>query len=488
LENKFQNLKESYKLECKLAKNTFPKEGLKSYSAFANTDGGKLILGIEEIKNELCPVGVENPEKIIKELFDNLNNNKIVNKNIITNNMVKVEIIEGKSIIIIDIPRAKYVDKPIYLNDNLDQSYKRNYEGDYRCTKEEIKIMLRDAAEDTFDSMLLEDYDESDLDMKSVSSYRQKFNDLKPEHPFSELPMEEFLEKINVIKKDRKKQKRCLTLAGLLVFGKTTSIKDTISYFHLEYVDKSEINIERWGDRVIYDGTWGEGNIYNFYFLAINKIYNSMERNFEINNDKITRAELTDVQIALREAFVNSIIHADFKIEEGLKITKYHDYFEFENPGILRISQSDFFNGEHSKPRNHFIQEIFRFLNLCERAGTGIPKILKTVKSKSYRYPEIDEKNNIFIFKFWYINEIESIKGLTKDEKSILLYLSKYKIINSKIAREELGFTKYKAVELFNKLIEQKIIKKIGESRATGYILCYSKEMELIMKNGETKD
>lgn len=48
-----ESLKENEGIEFKLAKNSFPKEALNTYSAFANTNGGVLILGIEEKKWKL---------------------------------------------------------------------------------------------------------------------------------------------------------------------------------------------------------------------------------------------------------------------------------------------------------------------------------------------------------------------------------------------------------------------------------------------------
>ena len=76
-------------------------------------------------------------------MFDTLNNPTRVNKNLITNNHVYTENIDGKIIIMIEIPRAHYTEKPIYLNGNLYQSYKRNRESDYKCSENEVKIWLK---------------------------------------------------------------------------------------------------------------------------------------------------------------------------------------------------------------------------------------------------------------------------------------------------------------------------------------------------------
>ena len=57
----------------------------------------------------------------------------------------------------IDVPMANYTMRPVYINKNLlSGSFKRNYEGDYHCTDEEVKSMLRDANENGNDGLILE--------------------------------------------------------------------------------------------------------------------------------------------------------------------------------------------------------------------------------------------------------------------------------------------------------------------------------------------
>ena len=127
------HLAENKYVEVKKSENSFPNDALKSYSAFANTDGGFLILGVDEIKDQEFQVtGVSNPDKIIKELFDSLCNEKKVNFNLIDDDNIELTSINGKQILIIEVPMASYTQKPIYLNDNPYNCYYRLKSGDYK--------------------------------------------------------------------------------------------------------------------------------------------------------------------------------------------------------------------------------------------------------------------------------------------------------------------------------------------------------------------
>jgi predicted HTH transcriptional regulator len=340
-----------------------------------------------------------------------------------------------------------------------------------------MRIMIKDSSTDSLDGVLLENFTVEDLDIPTVEAYRQRLKQLNPTHPFVELEQIGFLKKIRVLRINRKTKILELSLGGLLLFGKSEVIKERVYHYHVEYIDKSNPLIERWSDRLIYDGTW-EDNIYTFFFKAINKINGSVPKSFKMMDDNITREELNEVHVALREILVNSIIHANFDVSQPIKITKYQNYYQFENPGTLRISQEEFFAGEHSDPRNQIIQEAFRLLNLCERAGTGIPKVLKAVKDNDYKYPDIEEKDGKFIFRFWTIDratinkeKIESSQKIDGLEKKILSFLVKNTYITNKIIQQEFKISKLKANRILNKLISENFIKREGQGRGTKYKL-----------------
>ena len=103
----------------------------------------------------------------------------------------------------------------------------------------------------------------------------------------------------------------------------------------------------------------------------------------------------TAIHQAIREAFVNQIIHADFNIQGTLKIIKAKDSKEFTNPGSLKIDIESIFKGGNSKSRNPRIQKIFSLIGLGEGAGSGFPKILSAWNEQSWRIPELKEETNL---------------------------------------------------------------------------------------------
>ena len=104
---------ENSEYEFKKAENSLPDDIWETYSAFANTNGGIIVLGIKEKKETFTIMGVNNPQTIEKQFFDCINNKNKVNTNLISNNDIKIIEIDGKNIIKITVPRASRREKPI---------------------------------------------------------------------------------------------------------------------------------------------------------------------------------------------------------------------------------------------------------------------------------------------------------------------------------------------------------------------------------------
>lgn len=124
---------ERISLEYKKAGVKLPNSIWPTYSAFANTIGGDIILGVEEIKDpdSLFPrleiSGVSNPDKIINDFWNTINGDK-TNHNILSDDNVYTLTLEKKTVIIISVPQADYRQRPIFIDGNpYKGSYKRNF-------------------------------------------------------------------------------------------------------------------------------------------------------------------------------------------------------------------------------------------------------------------------------------------------------------------------------------------------------------------------
>lgn len=84
-----------------------------------------------------------------------MNNRKKVSINLLREDDVETFSVNGTDdcIMVIRVPRASREQKPVYINDDLfGGTFRRNWEGDYHCTRLQVKTMLRDQAEETMDN------------------------------------------------------------------------------------------------------------------------------------------------------------------------------------------------------------------------------------------------------------------------------------------------------------------------------------------------
>lgn len=141
--------KENKRIEAKQATGGLPRSIWETYSAFANTAGGVILLGVLEDKKDrtLYPVALPDPQRLIAQFLDGVNDTRVVNRNILQKKDVRVDVVDGMEIVVIRVPRAKRIEKPIYIGGNpLTGSYKRVDDADIRCEENEVHKMLADAA------------------------------------------------------------------------------------------------------------------------------------------------------------------------------------------------------------------------------------------------------------------------------------------------------------------------------------------------------
>ncbi len=107
------------------------------------------------------------------------------------------------------------------------------------------------------------------------------------------------------------------------------------------------------------------------------------------------RKDDTPQHKAIREAMTNAVIHADFMLNDILKIEKTDDAFIFTNPGLLKLPIEQIYAGGESKARNQRIQNMLRMIGYGENIGSGFPLILSAWNEKHWIKPELIEQTEL---------------------------------------------------------------------------------------------
>ncbi len=391
--SKFDEYREDNRREVKKANGGLPISLWDTYSAFANCYGGIIILGVKEEKDgSWITTGLRNASKLCKDFWDTINNSRKVNINLLSEEDVQIYEVGNNNdiIMVIYVPMAKREQKPVYINNDIfNGTFRRNYEGDYHCTRLQVKAMLRDQTERTMDMEVLDKVSMEDLNYDTIHGYRNSHRSLKEGHPFERLSDHEYLRSIGAAAISDEDGRLHPTAAGMLMFGDEYNIVRHFPEYFLDYREESDPTI-RWSDRLqSSSGEWS-GNVCDFYFRVYNKIIKDVKVPFKMSGGE--RVDDTPVHKALREALANCIIHADYHGLRGIVIRKEPDKLILANPGYVRTGKKQMRLGGESDPRNKALMKMFNLINIGERAGSGVPNIFNVWADEGWEEPVIEER------------------------------------------------------------------------------------------------
>ena len=478
--SKLELYRENNRIEAKKALGGLPKSIWETYSAFANTYGGIILLGVEERADKsLHPVDLPDPDRLIREFWDIVNNPNKTSVNILSARDVFAQEVDGAHIVVIRVPRAERSYKPVYVDGNPLCTYRRNGEGDYRCTREEYQAMVRDASVRTQDMLVLNEMDLGVFHPESVRSYRQRMRLSRPGHVWESLEDEEFLLKLGAvgIGSDGKKHP---TSAGLLMFGNEYDIVREFNAYFLDYQEQYDADI-RWTDRVISSsGDWS-GNVYDFYFRIYNRLIQDIKVPFRMDGGN--RVDDTPVHQALREALANCLVNADYYGRQGLVILKKRDGITMSNPGSFRIELDAAKSGGVSDPRNGTMLKMFNLIDIGERAGSGIPNIFRVWREQGWAAPtfteQLEPERTILSLTFKKIGDKKSVIKIgdkksvinEKMKETIIAYLTDHAEAKTAEIAAYIGLKLSRTRDYLNELIAEDIVVAEGGNRNRTYRL-----------------
>ena len=378
----FANLeiyRENNRIEAKKAQGGLPHSIWETYSAFANSFGGILLLGVVEgADKRFVSVPLPSPERLVSEFWEMINDRTKVSANILSEQDVQIVESGGNRIVVIQIPRAGRHERPVYIGtDPFSGSYFRDGEGDYRCSPDEVRSMLRDRTDEPQDAMVLEEFSTDCLDPGCISRYRVRLSDLHPRPAWQRSISCHFLPCIGAVARGKDGQYHP-TAAGLLMFGKSRDIRREFPDYLLDYQELDASGRLLW-QLTSRSEDWS-GSLFDFYFLVYHRIlYRS---NFD----------LSGVRSALGEALANCLIHADYRAKSGLLIRKEPDSIVITNPGSFRILISEAADGGKSDVRNVTLARMFSLIHIGSGKGSGIPGIHRAWEEQGWEKPSLTEQ------------------------------------------------------------------------------------------------
>ncbi|MCL0330164.1 RNA-binding domain-containing protein [Apilactobacillus xinyiensis] len=501
-ESYFQQPKESIELEYKTCSFELPDSFWETVSSFANTKGGYIILGVKEHKKddkfELVGIDVK-PEAIVKQIFNENSNKTNINDAIIKNDDVIVYKVKGKSIIQVFVQEVEYSQKPIFLKNYQRNCYIRTDDGDRYTNNRQFKYLIVNS-HDEVDGELLNNYDLDDLNKKDINDYKSHIY-RNSDVNVNEIDNKEFLKDIGVLKRDRRNSEKeyKLTVGGLLFFGKYNAITQRFPNFQLDYFHYPNSHTNDWDDRVSSgDMNFPSLNIYSFYNLVLPKLLSGVSDKFQQDENYTRGSYYYDLTVAAKEGLVNTLMHPYYDGDKPIKISDKDSFFEFSNPGEMRVSLESFFRGSNSTCRNQVISTLFRRIGISEKAGSGGPRIMKSAKDNSLHIPDVYEDANSTVVKIWKIDKFASLQRLNfnfnSDENKVIKVAVECDSFTTKdvLGQEpEKIDTKYKARKSINSLIKKGVILTIGKAKSTRYILNMTdtqNKIELMRKFKELED
>ncbi len=453
-------------------KETLPqkKQIIETVTAFSNTSGGKLFIGISK-KGKIVGISreidiFEQQDKIISLIHDSIYPN--VMPEIYTVN------IENKTIIVIEVFRGNLLPYFLKSKGKNNGTYIRVGATNRKASIENIIELERQKRNTSFDEEINYEHSLKKFELDFLKNEFKKIG-----KTFNQ----EKLKNLKLIKNENNKEvptNALLILAGIFENNKIKCARFKGKTPEI-FIDRKEF----------------EGNIFDILKNTENFLKNHLDLKGEING--MQRTDTYEIPMpAIREALVNALIHRDYSnMGRDIKVAVFDHAVNIVSPGGFpsTITFEDIMQGR-SEVRNKILARVFKELNYIEQWGTGINRIIKLCIENNLRKPIITEKGDFVDIILFRAEKIDSVNNgnekyiigyagkcrkvpesagkkliINSQKDTIISYIAKNNYITSKIVQKLLDVKERRARDILKEMVEEKIILKIGNSRNTKYII-----------------
>ena len=429
------------------------KEIIKTISAFANTKGGRIFIGISNSGKVISvEIGKDTIERLVNQITQNTDPK--IHPHITTDK------INDKQVIIVKVKESSD-----HLVLAFGRPYKRVGKSTLRMSKDEYERLILEKHKDKlyFDSQICKEATLADIDKEKIRWFLKKAKaERNLDIDYTASPPEA-LKRLNLLIDNKP------TNTAILMFGKNPQ----------RFFIQSEIRCARFkGIKAVkpfIDMKVINGSIYEQIDQAEKFILFNIKKAAWIEPGKIERQEKWEYPPdAIREAIINAIAHRDYNSSANVHISIFDDRIEIWNPGKLPppLTPKNLKEEHKSIPVNPSLANLLFLIKYIERWGTGTNDIIKWCREEDLPEPIFKEVTGGFavvLRKFQIPENLESLE-LNERQKKAIEYLKIHKKITNReyqnlcpdVNRETLR-------KDLNGLINKKAIIRKGEKKGIYY-------------------
>ncbi len=434
-------------------------EIVKAISAFSNTEGGKIYVGVSDVGAVRgIQIGKGTIEELVNKIGQHTDPKSFPN--------ISVLKVAGKDVIVIDVKESR---DHLVLADGL--PYKRVGRTSPRMSKDEYERLILEKHKDAlhFDKQICVKAKLSDISKEKVQSFVREAKAQRKFGVASNASMTEVLKKLKLIKNGK------LTNAAILLFGKDT--QDFFMQSELKLIRFKGLDVTR----PMIDFKTVGGDAVTLLKKAEDFIYDHIPMKAWIESGKLQRQEKwLYPPDAIREALANALSHRDYMSPSNVQVRIYDDRLEIWNPGLLPPSLTlEKLKGDHdSIPRNPLIFKAFFWIKFSEEIGSGTSKIVELCKEWGLPEPTYKEAGGSFVTVFHNpapeqvvpagsekSSVKSSVKGSVKSSVKIVELIREDKDITIPAISEKLGLTTRAVEKQMVKLQESGLIRRVGPDK-----------------------
>ena len=432
---------ESQSLEFK---ESFGEEALETICAFANADGGVILVGVKD-SAEL--VGLQVGRKTMEDWAHQINSTM--------DPRIKVDIKETSlvlpnklKVMQINVPQAQF--SAVSYKGRF---FRRVGKTNQKMTGEDIAQKLMASTKLSWDSGFEDGAKLSDLDSAVFDNFVTLLNSHTRRSVPTDISMEALLSKLNLSENGK------LTRAAVLLFGSDPQ----------RFYPNATLKLARFKSPTqIQDEKEIRGCLLGQMNEALTWIRERLSTTFEITKQSERKTRWEYPLEAIREALANAICHRDYRIEGNIQIRLFDTQIEFWNPGSLLpgLSIEDLLKEHESRPRNTKIADIFYNTGYIEKWGTGTLRMDEFLRTDGHPGPEFEATSTRFRLRFRRTISTEYLMsiGLNERQIHILLNTDQAQKITNNLYCEMFKVNKRTASRELSDLLDRRLLKRHGST------------------------